>query len=338
MNQDRAARVLAASKCTHHECGGVFARNPWAPDRTDRCESCGRGKHWEHRRERQELLPGEVPEYAVPKPNLLSWGESLGARYNRWGDRVDKSYGRRKTYYFTSKGKLDGVPQGGRSRDGKEAGSWASNAYDVGKDILSDGGWIIRHEGTTGTPEGRPKTGVTDPEKIVEALNTLLHASDLWLARLISELWGSDTLPWKSDAIGVNGRKGHGRKTALSLLIACLTRGDRPVNTQALAEFWSRDNSTLRSYARSGHNWIYDNGLLLALTVPEGMVAPLPRNPPAKSPKGGEMNATAERAIIERLDRIEASTTRIELRQQMQGERDDYEREQITGVESLDDA
>src|SRR5207245_1853042 len=92
MTQDRGARLLVSSIC--ERCNGVFAQNPWTPDRADCCVGCGAGRHWERRRDHQILLPDEIPEYPVAKRDVLSWGEPLAARYNRGGDRVSRNYGK----------------------------------------------------------------------------------------------------------------------------------------------------------------------------------------------------------------------------------------------------
>jgi hypothetical protein len=190
--------------------------------------------------------------------------------------------------------------------------------------FLASEGWHIEWAGTTGTPLGRPRTGVVGPDFIGAVGKRIFLAADGWLIKRLIEVLGPAYFGTKRD-------RQRAFREARNLFIACLLAAN--INTKALADLNGLNDSTVRGWRRDGEAWIADNLLPLLLTVPDDGSAPLPRNIPAKSPKGGEeeMNATMAAEIIERLERIEESAYRIELRQldEQEQERDD--------VESLDD-
>jgi hypothetical protein len=217
------------------------------------------------------------------------------------------------------------------TRDGEDTIASPPRWYDLGEnaekiDFLRGSGWHIRKAGTTGTPQGPPRRGFAG-DFIAPTVKRVLSVGDYWLARIALELFQDGS-----------------EYEARYLCVACVLGAG--VNAQAFGDLHGKDRRVVNRYRSKGEDWIRRNLLVLMLTMPRDGSAPIPPNLSHKSPNRGEddeMSPAVANAILERLDqrldRIEASTARIELRQQMQGERDDYERERQTeDVDALDES
>jgi hypothetical protein len=270
------------------------------------------------------LLPGETPKYVVPDrlgPPIRDVGGSwitaewlLQSRFNQWGDRIDKNYGRTGAQ-LKSLSRLEGTTDDdgpderpSSSIPRRETGSTVflglraagllpgskhqkeSRPNDADTvDFLRSGGWHIRKAGATGAQRGRPVTGITGREYINAVFEQIIAHVD-GRGGSLKDVVGSieDVVNGALTSVERPLRLEDIPKTTNSFMIVALLKNG--VNNKALARLGGRDPSTLRRYRRTYEQWIRGTSEYL----------------PANSPKGGRTEEMSQSAtIIERLDRIE---------------------------------
>jgi hypothetical protein len=198
-------------------CGGVFAGDPWALGRSERCHSCGAGKHWECQRhtsvfERSTRESGDPYNQPDGKPQKCWYTLGVHPRSEWIVSRESAEIGQEEIAEWLARGEgildpldgsfvsaeeLLGQRNYGRSRTDSER----TREHDDGGDRITSafpqGGWGPA-KGSTGGKRGRKPGGVREQDKLLAELVRLTN-HPIVVERLRDTLSRNDDVIFEKD-------------------------------------------------------------------------------------------------------------------------------------------